>query len=154
MGRRAFLPFLPADNAELSDPSSRAALEAINEDLGQLLQLSPGDFWAAVLSDDRSLHDCLDSFLRFKRCGGKKPSSMGGRGRAARPAPSGRPPFPRAPLPAPNPAAGGLTGTPTAWLARRRARCRKSPAASSWSSCACERPRPQQPQPAGAAATL
>ncbi|GBF96800.1 hypothetical protein Rsub_09656 [Raphidocelis subcapitata] len=69
MGRRTFLPFLPADNAELSDLASRAALEAINEDLGQLLRLSPGDFWAAVLSDDRSLHDCLDSFLRFKRRG-------------------------------------------------------------------------------------
>lgn len=64
---KAFLPFLPADNSDLSDPSSRAALDAINEDLGLLLRLSPGDFWSVVLRDDRSLHDCLDSFLRFKR---------------------------------------------------------------------------------------
>jgi hypothetical protein len=63
----SFLPFLPADNADLSDPSSRAALEAINTDLGLLTRLAPGDFWSVVLKDERSLHDCLDSFLRFKR---------------------------------------------------------------------------------------
>jgi hypothetical protein len=63
----AFLPFLPADNADLADPSSRAALDAISGGLGKLLRLPPGDFWAAALAGDRSLHDCLDSFLRFKR---------------------------------------------------------------------------------------
>jgi hypothetical protein len=63
----AFLPFLPADNADLSDPSSRAALDAISAALGDLLRQPPAAFWAVVLRDDRSLHDCLDSFLRFKR---------------------------------------------------------------------------------------
>jgi hypothetical protein len=42
-------------------------LEAINTDLGLLTRLAPGDFWSVVLKDERSLHDCLDSFLRFKR---------------------------------------------------------------------------------------
>jgi hypothetical protein len=79
---KAFLPFLPGDNADLSDPSSRAALDAINEDLGLLTRLAPGDFWAAVLSDDRSLHDCLDSFLRFRRCAWRA-GAAGGRGAAA-----------------------------------------------------------------------
>lgn len=62
----SFLPFLPGDNADLTG-DSRAALERINADLGQLLRASPADFWATLLQDDRSLHDCLDSFLRFKR---------------------------------------------------------------------------------------
>jgi hypothetical protein len=67
MERGVLLPFLPADNADLADPSSRAALVAIGEALGGLLRLPPGDFWAAVLRDDGALHECLDSFLRFRR---------------------------------------------------------------------------------------
>lgn len=62
-----FLPFLPADNADLADPAARSALEQIDLALEALLRSSPGDFWATVLREDRALHDCLDSFLRFKR---------------------------------------------------------------------------------------
>lgn len=64
-----FVPFLPGDNSDLAAPESRAALERINADLGRLLRASPADFWATLLQDDRSIHDCLDSFLRYKRCG-------------------------------------------------------------------------------------
>lgn len=62
-----FLTFLPQDNADLASPSSRAALDALNADLARLLRLPPADFWGVLQRDDRSLHDCLDSFLRFKR---------------------------------------------------------------------------------------
>jgi hypothetical protein len=62
-----FLPFLAQDNADLTSPSTQAALHAINQDLSQLLRLPPAQFWT-VAAADQSLHTCLDSFLRFRRC--------------------------------------------------------------------------------------
>lgn len=65
-GAGRFVSFLPGDNQDLSSPSSQEVLGLINGDLGELLCLPPGAFWAAVAGDE-SLHACLDSFLRFRR---------------------------------------------------------------------------------------
>lgn len=65
--RDGFLTFTPDDNDDLASASAREAGELITADLGSLLHLPPARFWAVVLSD-ASLRDCLDSFLRFRRC--------------------------------------------------------------------------------------
>jgi hypothetical protein len=68
MGQR-FLPFLPEDNAhyDLTDVSTRQALDELNGALASLLRAPPAEFWAKLLSQDRSLHDSIDTFLRYKR---------------------------------------------------------------------------------------
>jgi hypothetical protein len=58
-----FVSFLPGDNQDLE---AAQAIELINQDLGQLLRLPPQQFWQVVVTD-KSLHTCLDSFLRFRR---------------------------------------------------------------------------------------
>ncbi|WIA38234.1 hypothetical protein OEZ86_001577 [Tetradesmus obliquus] len=58
-----FVSFLPGDNQDLA---AAQAIELINQDLGQLLRLPPQQFWQVVVTD-KSLHTCLDSFLRFRR---------------------------------------------------------------------------------------
>jgi hypothetical protein len=62
----SFLPFLPGDNGALGDPTSHEVLEIINEDLARLLRLKPAEFWQAARSD-RSLKECIDSYLRYCR---------------------------------------------------------------------------------------
>jgi hypothetical protein len=61
-----FIPFLLQDNLDLSNVQTQQVIQAIDEDLEQLLRLPPQQFWHVVCSDE-SLHTCLDSFLRFKR---------------------------------------------------------------------------------------
>eukprot|EP00878_Enallax_costatus_P031733 GHUV01034746.1.p1 GENE.GHUV01034746.1~~GHUV01034746.1.p1 ORF type:complete len:121 (-),score=14.28 GHUV01034746.1:319-681(-) len=61
-----FVAFLPGDNQDLANPNTHAVIELINQDLSQLLRLLPQQFWQVVLTD-KSLHTCLDSFLRFRR---------------------------------------------------------------------------------------
>lgn len=61
-----FIAFLPGDNSDLSSASTQTVLEIINDDLAHLLRLPPAQFWQVVVTD-KSLHSCLDSFLRFKR---------------------------------------------------------------------------------------
>jgi hypothetical protein len=58
-----FVSFLPGDNQDLA---AAQVIELINQDLGQLLRLPPQQFWQVVVTD-KSLHTCLDSFLRFRR---------------------------------------------------------------------------------------
>lgn len=69
-----FLPFLPNDNRGLADSDTQAVVECISADLGALLAQPAAAFWE-VVGGDASLQACLDSFLRFRRCGG----SLGGR---------------------------------------------------------------------------
>lgn len=59
------MPFLLQDNLDLSGQQQQV-IQAIDQDLAQLLRLPPQQFWQVVTSDD-TLHTCLDSFLRFKR---------------------------------------------------------------------------------------
>jgi hypothetical protein len=66
----SFLPFLPGDNGALGDPSSQEVIDIINEDLARLLRQKPADFWHTVRSD-RSLKECLDSYLRYCRWAGR-----------------------------------------------------------------------------------
>eukprot|EP00877_Chromochloris_zofingiensis_P004569 jgi/Chrzof1/14112/Cz08g25160.t1 len=61
-----FIPFLPTDNADLTNPTTQSVLTTIHDDLSRLLRLPAGDFWD-VVRNDRSLVACLDSYLRFKR---------------------------------------------------------------------------------------
>jgi hypothetical protein len=63
----AFLPFLPIDNQDLTEPTTQEALAVTNEQLAELLRAPDPEFWRTV-RDDRSLHTCLDSYLRFKGC--------------------------------------------------------------------------------------
>lgn len=62
----SFLPFLPEDNGSLDNPASQEALSIINEDLAKLLKLKPAEFWQ-VAKTDRSLKECIDSYLRYCR---------------------------------------------------------------------------------------
>jgi hypothetical protein len=62
----SFLLFLPEDNADLAATSSQASVQSINDELGQLLRQPADAFWQTVKAD-RSLHACLDSYLRFRR---------------------------------------------------------------------------------------
>ncbi len=61
-----FIPFLGQDNLDLTSSQVQQVIQAIDQDLAQLLRLPPQQFWHVVCSDD-SLHACLDSFLRFRR---------------------------------------------------------------------------------------
>jgi hypothetical protein len=60
-----FIPFLSQDNLDLTNAQTQQVIQAIDQDLTQLLRLPPQQFWQVVCSDD-SLHACLDSFLRFR----------------------------------------------------------------------------------------
>jgi hypothetical protein len=76
-----FLPFLPSDNASLSDPAAEELFGMTASELGDLLRLPAGGFWATVQADP-SLGAYLDSYLRFKRCATRSShQSTGGGGR-------------------------------------------------------------------------
>eukprot|EP00775_Hariotina_reticulata_P004912 gene4912-5156_t len=74
----SFIAFLPGDNFDLSNANTHTVLQVINDDLAQLLRLPPAQFWQVVVTD-KSLHTCLDSFLRFRRrCYDEDPGSIQG----------------------------------------------------------------------------
>lgn len=62
--RGRFLPYIPADNKTWAADD---VIRAINDDLAELLSAPASEFWATV-RDDASLHVCLDTYLRHKRC--------------------------------------------------------------------------------------
>jgi len=64
--RTRFVPFLPQDNAILRSAESEQALHAINDGLADLLRMNDVSFWASV-QGNTSLHECLDSYLRYRR---------------------------------------------------------------------------------------
>lgn len=59
-----FLPFLPGEE---ETPESIAVTSELNASLGQLLRADAKTFWDTVQAD-KSLHICLDSYLRHRRC--------------------------------------------------------------------------------------
>ena len=63
---RRYLTYLPQDNSGVADALSEQVVQAINDDLGQLLTLPVADFWE-VVGTEESLIVCLDSYLRFAR---------------------------------------------------------------------------------------
>lgn len=69
----AFLPYLPGDDSV--SPASEEAVRIINSDLGHLLKADAKAFWNTV-QNDASLHACLDSYLRHKRCMGRNFGDM------------------------------------------------------------------------------
>lgn len=67
LAQGGFLPFLPQDNASLADPAAEELFGITASELGNLLKLPAGGFWAVVQTDP-SLGAYIDSYLRFKRC--------------------------------------------------------------------------------------
>lgn len=63
---RRYLFYLPQDNSGLPDPQSEQVVQAINDDLTELLSSPIAEFWQVVATED-SLIACLDSYLRFAR---------------------------------------------------------------------------------------
>lgn len=63
---RRYLFYLPQDNSGLADPRSEQVVQAINDDLTELLSSPIAEFWQVVATED-SLIACLDSYLRFAR---------------------------------------------------------------------------------------
>ena len=64
-GERAFLRFLPGDNA-VTLPESETVLRMMTQDLAWLLRLDDADFWKAVV-DNPSLCLSLDAFLHYRQ---------------------------------------------------------------------------------------
>jgi hypothetical protein len=60
-----FLPFLPGDEGT---PEAIAVIAELNASLGELLRQDAKSFWDTV-TNDKSLHVCLDSYLRHRRWG-------------------------------------------------------------------------------------
>ncbi|KAK3231236.1 hypothetical protein Dsin_003117 [Dipteronia sinensis] len=54
-----------ADEGELDPVESQRVVDLLNRELSWLLKLNPRDFWREVASDS-SLHEFLDSFLKFR----------------------------------------------------------------------------------------
>ncbi|ESR46868.1 hypothetical protein CICLE_v10003334mg [Citrus x clementina] len=56
---------LGADEGGLDPVESQRVVDLLNRELSRLLKLNPRDFWRQVASD-ASLHDFLDSFLKYR----------------------------------------------------------------------------------------
>lgn len=61
-----FLAYLPHDNSIGGNPDAESVVQAINDELEDLLASDDATFWG-VADRDASLQACLDSYLRFQR---------------------------------------------------------------------------------------